>query len=52
MVFSRQQYWNGLPFHSGEDLPNTGIEPLAPALAGAFFTISATWGVKFTSEFY
>ena len=52
MVFSRQQYWNGLPFHSGEDLPNTGIEPLAPALAGAFFTTSATWGVKFTSEFY
>ena len=46
MVFSRQEYWNGLPFPSGQDLPNTGTEPLAPALAGGFFTTSATWGVK------
>ena len=27
MGFSRQEYWNGLPFPSPEDLPNSGIEP-------------------------
>ena len=32
MGFSRQQYWNGLPFHSPGDLPNPGIEPRSPAL--------------------
>ena len=25
--FSRQEYWNGLPFPSLEDLPNPGFEP-------------------------
>ena len=35
MGFSRQEYWSGLPFPSG-DLP--GIEPTSPALAGRFFT--------------
>ena len=28
--FSRQEYWNGLPFPSPGDLPDPGIEPLAP----------------------
>ena len=28
---ARQEYWNGLPFPSG-DLPNPGIEPWSPAL--------------------
>ena len=32
MEFSRQEYWNGLPFPSPEDLPNPGIEPGSPAL--------------------
>ena len=36
--FSRQEYWSGLPFPSPEDLPNPGIEPKTPALAGEFFT--------------
>ena len=27
MEFSRQEYWNGLPFHSSGDLPYTGIKP-------------------------
>ena len=31
MGFSRQEYWSGLPFPSG-DLPNPGIEPRSPAL--------------------
>ena len=34
MEFSRQQYWNGLPFPSPGDLPNPGIEPGSPALQG------------------
>ena len=32
MEFSRQEYWNGLPFPSPEDLPNPGIEPRSPTL--------------------
>ena len=32
MEFSRQEYWNGLPFPSLEDLPDPGIEPRSPAL--------------------
>ena len=32
MGFSRQEYWNGLPFPSPEDLPNPVIEPGSPAL--------------------
>ena len=36
--FPRQEYWNGLPFHSPGDLPNPGINPVTPALAGRFFT--------------
>ena len=27
MKFSRQEYWNGLPFLSPEGLPNPAIEP-------------------------
>ena len=39
--FSRQEYQNGLPFHTPRDLPGPGIEPgspVSPALAGGFFT--------------
>ena len=43
MGFSRQEYWSGLPFPSPRDLPNAGIKPWSPALAGGFFTNSATW---------
>ena len=35
--FLRQEYWSGLPFSSPVDLPNPGIEPRSPALAGRFF---------------
>ena len=45
MGFSRQEWWNGLPFSSPGDLPNTGIEPellASPAFAGGFFTTSAS----------
>ena len=46
MGFSRQEYWSGLPCPPPGDLPNPGIEPpslKSPALAGRFFTTSATW---------
>ena len=36
--FSRQEYWNGLPFPSTGDLPDPGTETTSPALAGRFFT--------------
>ena len=38
MGFPRQEYWTGLPFPSSEDLPDPGIKPESPALAGRFFT--------------
>ena len=46
MEFSRQEYWSGLPFPSPGDLPNPGIISASlksSALAGRFFTTSATW---------
>ena len=30
MGFSRQEYWNGLPFPSPGDLPDPGIKPASP----------------------
>ena len=36
--FSRQEYWSGLPFPSPGDLPDPGVEPETPVLAGKFFT--------------
>ena len=41
--FSRQEYWNGLPYPSPGDLPDPGIEPMSLALAGGFFITSTTW---------
>ena len=38
MGFLRQEYWNGLPFSSAGDLPDPGILPMSPALAGGFFS--------------
>ena len=48
MGFSRhgQPNWSGLPCPPPGDLCDTGIEPTSlrsPALAGEFFTTSATW---------
>ena len=36
--FSRQEAWRRLPFPPPGDLPDPGIEPVSPALAGGFFT--------------
>jgi len=32
--------WSGLPFLSPGDLPDPGIEPVSPALAGRFLLLS------------
>ena len=45
MGFSRQEYWTGLSCPPPGDLSDPGIKPMSlmsPALAGGFFTISAT----------
>ena len=44
--FSRQEYRSGLPCPPPGDLSHPGIEPvplISPALAGWFFSVSATW---------
>ena len=38
MKFFRQEYWSGLPFPPPGYLPNPGIKPVSPALAGGLFT--------------
>ena len=38
MGFPRQEYQTGLPLPIPRDLPDPGIEPTSPALAGGFFT--------------
>ena len=43
MGFSRQEFWSGLPFPLPRDLPDPGIEPTSPTLAGRFFYHLATW---------
>ena len=43
---TRQEHWSGWPCPPPGDLPNPGTEPVSltsPALAGGFFTTSATW---------
>ena len=58
MGFSRQEYWSGLPCPPPGDLPDPGIEPTSPSLAGGFLTTSTTWeaqevgyGHKINSKF-
>ena len=44
--FHGQEYWSGLPWSPSGDLLYPGIKPaslMPPALAGGFFTTSATW---------
>ena len=50
MGFSRRECWSGLLHPPPGDLLNRGIIPASlpsPALAGGFFTISATWDIFF-----
>ena len=46
MGFSRKEHWSGLLCPPAGDLPDPGTEHMflmSPALAGGFFTTSATW---------
>ena len=38
MEFSGQEYWSGVPVPSPGDLPDPGIKPESPAVAGRFFS--------------
>ena len=52
--FPRQESWSGLPFPSPGNLPNPGIEPVSPALAGRFFTtalLGKSWKIQFVWQF-
>ena len=33
----QEEYWSGLPFLSPGGLPDPGIKPMSPTLAGGFF---------------
>ena len=48
MEIHMQEYWNRLLFSSSGDLPNPGIKPVSPALAGRFCTTKSprkpNWG--------
>ena len=57
MRFSRQEYWNALPFPCPGDspgdipYPETELKSLrSPALAGGYFTTSDTWEAPVTSQ--
>ena len=39
--FPRHEYWSRLLFPTSGDLPDLGIKPVSPALAGEFFTTNA-----------
>ena len=55
MEFSRQEYWSGLPCLPPGDLSDPGIKPASlrsPALAGGFFTTSATWEAVMVNSFH
>ena len=43
MGFPKQEHWSRLSFSSPGDLPNPGIEPVSPSLAGRFFTTETPW---------
>ena len=54
MESSKKEYWNGLPCPPPGDLDNPRTEPLSLtslALAGSFFTTSATWETTLVLNF-
>ena len=62
MGFSRQEYWNGLPFPSPGDLPAPRIKPRSPALEAdaltseppgkAFLSLLAILGICIFKHLY
>ena len=51
LVFSRQEYWSGLPCPPLGDLPNSGIEPVSPALQSDSYPLSHYGSPKWSSLF-
>ena len=49
MGFVRPEYWSGLPFPSMGDIPDPGIKPVSPVLAGRFFTTEPPGRLPLTS---
>ena len=45
MELSRQEYLNVLPCLPPGGLPDPGMEPASPALAGGFFTTNTSWEI-------
>ena len=52
MGFPRQEHCSGLPFPSPRDLPNPGIEPASPLLAGRFFITEPPVKPNYLSTYY
>ena len=52
MECSRQEYWGGLPFPPSGDLPDPGIKPASPALAGRLFTTTPPGKPNYTHSTY
>ena len=50
MGFSRQEYWNGVPFSSQEDLADAGIEPGSPALQADSLSSEVNNSILFVSN--
>ena len=50
MEFSRQEYWDGLPFPSSGDLPDPRIEPRSPALQADTLLSELPGKLKFISD--
>ena len=46
MGFSWQEYWYGLPCPPPGDLPDPGIIPVSPAMAGGFLTTEQSGNLK------
>ena len=49
MGFSRQECWSGFPVPSLGDLPDPGIEPATPVLAGRFLYLARLYTIPNTS---
>ena len=50
MGFPRQEYWSVLSFPTPGDLPDQGIEPVSPELAGIFLTTAPPGKPKYSSS--
>ena len=52
MMFPRQEYWSGLPFPSPDNLPDPGIKPTSPALAGGLLNTAIWKAQRWVTGYY